>query len=231
MNSAKSGVPSQDLQPDAVDGQAIDDMLTLTLRAGVLPESADGRSARRDRNRIAVLDAMLALFVEGDLDPSPEAVAQRAGLSQRSVYRYFEDRDALTRAAIAHHLERSLALFRISAIGQGSLEDRISRFVDGRLRVHASFSAAARASRMRALSDELIREQVEFLRRALREQVEKHFAPEFAAVDARRARARIAAIDVLCELESLDHLRIHRGLSSSETQMLLTDALHALLAN
>lgn len=231
MTPTESGISPEDHPVDTVDSQAIEDTLTLTLRAGAAPESVDGRSERRDRNRVAVLDAVVELFAEGDLNPSPEAVARRAGLSRRSVYRYFEDGEALYRAAIARNLERSLPLFRISAIGQGSLEERISRFVEGRLRLHTSFSAAARASRMRAVTNELVREQVEFLRRALRAQVEKHFAPEFASLDPRQRRARIGAIDVLCELESLDHLRIHRGLSASETQVLLTDALHLLLAN
>ena len=48
----------------------------------------DGRLARRDRNRAAVLDATIALFSEGDLDPAPELVAKRADISPRSVYRY-----------------------------------------------------------------------------------------------------------------------------------------------
>jgi len=194
-------------------------------------EAVDGRSARREKNRVAVLDAMLVLFTEGDLHPSPEAVAKRAGISQRSVYRYFEDLDELTRAAIARSREFTRPLLRISAIGQGPLEDRISRFVEGRLRAHAAMSAAHRASRLRSVTDEILREEVELLRRGFREQVEQHFASELETFDGRRRRSCIAAIDVLCEFESLDHLRIHRGLSSSETQMLLVDAIHALLAN
>lgn len=202
----------------------------MNVEAGSVTEPNDGRSARRDRNRIAALDAIAALFAEGDLDPSPEAVAHRTGLSPRSVYRYFDDRDALVRAAIARHLEVSLPLFMIHAIGQGDLDDRIARFVDARLRLHAAIAPAARATRMRAVTDEVVREQLEVLRRALREQVEKHFAAELDALEPPRRRARVAAVDVLCELESLDHLRIHRGFSSSEARAIVIDTLHALLA-
>ena len=49
--------------------------------------STDGRLARRDRNRAAVLDAMLALFTEGDLDPAPEQVATRAGMGTAASLR------------------------------------------------------------------------------------------------------------------------------------------------
>ena len=42
--------------------------------------AVDGRSAIRDRNRNAVLDAVLDLFSEGNLSPGPDEVAVRAGL-------------------------------------------------------------------------------------------------------------------------------------------------------
>jgi len=50
-------------------------LATSLLERGVAP---DGRTARRDRNRLAVLDAVIELFAEGDLDPDPEAVAAGA---------------------------------------------------------------------------------------------------------------------------------------------------------
>ena len=55
----------------------------------------DGRHERRARNRDAVVDALLALVGDGDLAPSAEAVAARAGLSSRSLFRYFADTEAL----------------------------------------------------------------------------------------------------------------------------------------
>lgn len=190
---------------------------------------ADGRVARRDRNKVAVLDAVIELFSEGVLEPTPDAVAERVGLSPRSVYRYFQDRDALLRAAIDRHLEGVFPLFLIHAIGEGDLDGRIERFVTSRMRLYEAIASAARASRARATVDEVLREQVEVTRQALREQVEKHFAPELATLGARPRRARAAAVDTLTQLESLDHYRVHRGFTSSETCALLSDALHALL--
>lgn len=191
--------------------------------------SGDGRLARRDRNRLAVLDAVIELFAEGVLDPTPDDVGARVGLSARTVYRYFDDRDALVRAAINRHLERTMPLFVIHAIGEGDLDDRIDRFVTSRLRLYEAVAAAFRASRVRGVEDELIREQVEATRRALREQTDKHFAPELVALDAARRRACSAAADALTQFDTLDLYRLHRGFSSSEVRALLADALHALL--
>ena len=191
--------------------------------------TADGRGARRDRNRLAVLDAVIGLFTEGTFDPVPEEVARRAGLSVRSVYRYFEDRDALVRAAIDRQLEGVLPLSVIHAIGEGPLDDRIERFVTTRLGLYDAMAAVARAARIRAASNDLIRAQVEATRRGLGEQVDRHFAPELAALPPDRRRARSVLVDTLFQPESLDHYRLHRELSPADTHSLLVEALHLLL--
>ena len=192
--------------------------------------TSDGRAARRDRNKIAVLDAVIERFSEGHFDADPEAVALRCGLSPRSVYRYFEDRDELLRAAIARHLERVWPLFVIHAIGEGELDDRIDRFVGARVRLYEAIAATSRAARSRAADNAIIRDQVDLTRRLLREQVERHFAPELHRLGPRRRRAVSTAVDDLCQLESLDYYRLHRGYSTSTTRRALIDALQLLLA-
>jgi AcrR family transcriptional regulator len=185
--------------------------------------------ARRDRNRIAVLDAVIELFAEGRLDPGPDEVAERVGLSPRSVYRYFQDREALLRAAIDRQLEQVWPLYLIHAIGEGPLDDRIDRFVTSRLRLYDAISATSRAARLRGIKNEIVREQVELTRRALLEQVEKHFAPELGALDVPQRRATTAALDTLCQFESLDHYRINRRFSQKETRAMLVNSLTVLL--
>ena len=66
----------------------------------------DGRVARRERNRTAVLDAVLEMFGEESLFPTIEQASKRSGLSLRSVYRYFADPDELLEAAIRRNIER-----------------------------------------------------------------------------------------------------------------------------
>lgn len=189
----------------------------------------DGRSARRDRNKLAVLDAALELFTEGFVDPDPEMVAARCGLSPRSVYRYFEDHEALLRAAIDRNLEVVLPLYLLHAIGEGPLDDRIERFVSGRLRLYEAIAATSRAARVRAATSEIVADQVELTRQALRGQVEKHFAPELRSLPAKQRRLRTATLDALCQIETLDQYRLHQSLSLKETHLLLVEALHTFL--
>ncbi len=189
----------------------------------------DGRIARRDRNRIAVLDAVIALFAEGVLDPVPEEVATHSGLSVRSVYRYFDDRDALLRAAIDRNLERVRPLFLMHGIGEGAFDVRVEQFVTSRLRLYDAVVASFRAGCARGAVDNIIRDQVDFTRRALREQTEKHFAPELCNLAAPTRRARGAALDALSQFDTLDHYRLQRRFSPRETHALLVDAIGALL--
>src|SRR3954463_3401642 len=60
----------------------------------------DGRTRRGARNREAIIDALIACYNDGLLGPSVQEVADRAGVSARSVHNHFVDVEAL-RAEVA----------------------------------------------------------------------------------------------------------------------------------
>jgi len=192
--------------------------------------NGDGRVARRDRNRVAVLDAALELFAEDNLEPTPEQVAARSGLSLRSVYRYFEDREGLLRAAIDRRLETVIPLVWVEDLGEGPREVRIERIVASRVRLYEEAGPTARASRRRALTNEVLRESVERTHRTLQEQAERQFAQELDTLAPAERDALASTIDVLLQLESLDHLTLERDLDLDQVQHHLTFALQSLLA-
>lgn len=61
-------------------------------RAGGRP---DGRRLRSANSRNRIVSALIALVAEGELAPTAEMVADRAGLSLRTVFRHFEEMDNL----------------------------------------------------------------------------------------------------------------------------------------
>jgi len=189
----------------------------------------DGRTARRNRNRDAVLDAVIELFAEDSLAPAATEVAERSGVSLRSVYRYFEDMEGLARAAIAHNMAKVQPLFVIDGLGEGPLDQRIDRMVDGRVRLFERVAPVMRATMLRSGSNEILREQLDNNRRALRTQVEAMFEPELRAMAAVARREVAASLDVLLGFESIDHLRQTRGFSGSETSRILGRAMTSLL--
>lgn len=193
------------------------------------PEPVDGRTARRDRNREAVLDAALELFAEGILTPSATAVAERSGVSLRSVYRYYEDLEELLRASIARSVERNQALFDLDHLGEGSLADRIDRLTAHRVRLYEAVAGTARAAVVRARTNEIVRNQLELQMTRLRNQTEAMFAPELDALDADERDELVAALSLVTGLEALEQLSVTLHRDPDGTRAVMRRALRALL--
>jgi AcrR family transcriptional regulator len=178
----------------------------------------DGRHLRRDTNREAVLDAMVELFVEGNLQPSSAEIAELAGLSSRSLFRYFDDIDDLNRAAIDRQLALARPLLELDVRFDDPLEVKIAHVVEARMRLFETIAPAARAARVSAHRRHLIAEQLTQGRAHLRGQLREQFGPD-----------QLPAIDALCSFESYELLRRDQKLSRRETAAALTSALTALL--
>lgn len=192
-------------------------------------DAVDGRTARRDRNRDLVLDAVIELFTEDQLAPNAGDVAERSGVSLRSVYRYFEDHDALVRAAIARHAERVAPLFEVPDLGEGPLETRVTRFVAARMRLYEAAAPTARAAMLRAPGNQLLRDQMDRVRERLQRQTEAMFASELTTMAPSQRRAIAATVDIMLQFESAEHLRVRLGYSAAQTTDILRRTLTALL--
>jgi len=191
-------------------------------------EPVDGRTARRDRNREAVLDAVLELFAEDQLAPNAADVAARSGVSLRSVYRYYEDIDELVRAAMARHLERIEPLLELPDLGEGPFDGRVHRMVEHRMRLYEAVAPTMRAALVRTPINPLLAERIAWSRELLRGQAEAMFRPELAKLSAAERRAVAAAVDTMLQFESAEYLRVTRGYSVALTSDILRRSLTAL---
>lgn len=191
----------------------------------------DGRAARRHRNTDAVLDAAHELFVEGHLEPTAEDVAARSGVSLRSVYRYFPDRDSLLQAALQRRFAVAEPLFHLDRLGVGTLEERIARFADHRMELYDQIAPTARVALSSSAGAPAIADAVKRRRAQLIEQTGRHFAAELEAMSRDRAGDVLTAIELLCQFESVEELRAGRGLSSARARRVLVTGLCALLAS
>lgn len=185
----------------------------------------DGRRLRRTTNRDAVLDALGALFGDGNYEPSTAEIAERAGLSLRSLFRYFDDVDDLYRAAIERALDAARPLLDVGAGPDAPTAAKIEHVVAARMRLYDAIEPAARAARVCAHRHAVVAAQIAESRSFLRHQLARLFAPEL------RARpTSLAAVDALLSFESHQLLRHAQRLSRPKTAAALTDALTALLA-
>src|SRR5260221_13954531 len=108
-------------------------------------EKVDGRRARGERARALVVDAILDLLQEGDLKPTADRVAERAGVSLRLVFHHFADLEALYAAAADRQLERLRPLIKPIA-SDGAFGDRLEVFLRQRIRMWEKITPVRRAS-------------------------------------------------------------------------------------
>lgn len=190
---------------------------------------ADGRRLRAARSRDAVVDALLALYDEGHLRPGAALIAERAGVSQRSVFRHFEDLEAVVEVAVEHQWARIRDLFEPPS-DTGSLDTRIRRLVEQRLRIYDAAGPTLRAGRLVAPESAALAAVLGYRRALLREQVERQFAPELDALARARRSLTVDALEVVTGLEQVEALRIDRGMSTRRAAQVLTLLVRSVLA-
>ncbi|MEI7619021.1 MAG: TetR/AcrR family transcriptional regulator [Actinomycetota bacterium] len=189
----------------------------------------DGRHARRDRNKIAVVDAFLELVRAGNPRPSVADVAERSGISHRSVFRYFADKDELARTAISRQEAAVAPMFTDTIARNTPLADRVRTLVTHRLSLFEEIAPVARLSRALAPLQPIVSAEITRSRGFLRVQVNKLFAAELDAMDPVRAASIAAVLDVVCSFESIDLLRVDQGLSQDHAAAALVESIMQLL--
>ena len=192
----------------------------MSLVGDQQPIPLDGRHRRRVENTDAVVDAVLELFDEmGDL-PTVAQVAERSGISPRSVFRYFEDVDAMTRAAIERRFREAATIGMLAPPIPADLSGRVRLLLITRCRLFEYMGETARLARVLA-------RQNDHSRNLRLRQVAEVFSPELSGRDDRNDV--LAAVDVLCSFESWDVLRHDQGKSETEFMAIISSALLALL--
>jgi AcrR family transcriptional regulator len=225
-------VPSRPVAAEAPEAiwPADPGALDATMGGGDAPRETDGRRLRRALNREAVVDALLDLYSEGSLRPSTDEIAERAGISPRSLFRYFEDSDDLAGEAVSRQLERVMPLLPLGVAADAPFDDRVAALVDQRLRLFSTLGQAAHVSRLRAPFQPRLAESLVAARRFLRGQVRSSFAAELVTMADDAAEAALAAADVLTSFESFQLLTGDQGLDMTEARSVLIATLSALLA-
>jgi len=188
----------------------------------------DGRLARSERTRTAVVDALLALIEEGDLQPPAPRIAERAGVSLRSVFQHFADLEALFAAAADRQTQRIKGLAR-RVPRSGSLPVRLHAFVAQRVRLLETISPVRRAALLMEPFSAEVAGRLRQARALGYAEVEQVFAAELTAHATPQRRELIAALSVTSSWPTWEALRQHGGLSVEQARKVMTRTLAALL--
>ena len=112
------------------------------------PPRVDGRTARWERTRNAIVDAHVQLIQDGDLRPTADRIAKLAGVSLRALWSHFADMEALFAASGQRILERRDAAFEPISPDL-PLAERISAYCHQRARLLEQIAPAAKAAALK----------------------------------------------------------------------------------
>lgn len=197
------------------DDKAVEERPTATLKA------PDGRLERSRSTRQKIVAAMLELVRENNDLPGPEAVADRAGVGRRTVFRHFEDMESLYRE-IAHAIRQMVLPMGAQPFVSLGWRDRLHEMIDRRARIFEKVMPFRLASLM-------VQGQSRFVRAGLMES----YRMETEALRAVLPPAVIAdtvtlhALDLMLGFPSWRRLRQDQGLDVEAARAVL----HAMLTH
>lgn len=171
-------------------------------------DAVDGRHARRERNRDAVIAATVELLEQGTFTPTAQEIADRAGVSLRSVFRYHDNLDTLVAAAGVELMEQRAdeMVYQLPERDTRGLVERIDDLVEHAGRFYERNQSFARVANRRAYTDPQYAEIVRGNRQAMAEVIATLFAPELDVMTPEQRRAAIADVHTTLMFTTWDSL-------------------------
>jgi AcrR family transcriptional regulator len=187
----------------------------------------DGRRARRHRSRDLAVDAVLDLLNDGVTRPTAQQVAERSGVSLRSIFRIFDDVETLHATAAAKQQDRVRHLF-VNVDPDGALDARVDAIARVTAGVYATVAPVRRAALRAAAESSILRDELGRARVWLRREIERVFDQELTDLD--DDGITYAALEAALSFEAWDQLRSGQGMDAERTKQVTTRTLLALLA-
>jgi TetR/AcrR family transcriptional regulator, regulator of autoinduction and epiphytic fitness len=193
------------------------------------PDQRDGRTVRAERTRQALVDSLLSLLDEGQLTPTAAAIAARAGVSERSVFQHFPDREALLEAVAREQYDRVVPTLR-PVDSTLPLPERIEQFTAQRARLYEQIGGVRRAGLLVEHESSSVAGWLATARQAKASDVERVFRRELDAIPADDQDAVRAALITLCSWSAWDSWRTHQRLSVARARAALAAGIAGLVA-
>jgi AcrR family transcriptional regulator len=192
------------------------------------PDQRDGRTVRAERTRQALVDSLLNLLDEGQLTPTAAAIAARAGVSERSVFQHFPDREALLEAVAREQYDRVVPTLR-PVDSTLPLAERIDQFTAQRARLYELIGGVRRAGLLVEHESPSVAGWLATARQAKAADVQRVFKRELDAIPGDDQEAVKAALIMLCSWSAWDSWRTHQRLSVARSKAALAAGIAGLL--
>lgn len=191
----------------------------------VLDERIDGRRRRSADSRARIVAAMLELVAEREHAPPAEAVASRASVGLRTVFRHFRDMESLY-SEMTGHVEAEIRSMIAEPLGGTTWRERLVEVALRRTRVFEEIAPYQRASAtQRHLSPVLAAGHARLVAgsRAVIASLLPHDLPHRAA--------RLEALDLVLSFEVWDRLRLEQGLSAGDARAVVQSLVERVMAD
>jgi len=184
----------------------------------------DGRRLRTEDSRRRVIEALADCVRAGDFDPSAEAVAQRAGVGLRTVFRLFKDKEGLIRQMSGAQLSGFLALAATPLEGE-TWRERLDDLMARRAKAFEEMMPFRRAGLVHAHASAFVRSNNSTMQQTLRRAL-MGVLPAALADD----REAFDGLDMALSIDIWIRLRIEQGLEPDETRRVVRRIVEALTA-
>lgn len=201
----------------------------MPSRPAHAPKHNDGRLLRGERARAAVADALLALLREGDIQPTAPRIAERAGVSLRTIFHHFADLETLFRDVMERQRER-IAELVVPIAADGPLEERLQALARQRALLYEAIAPVRRAALLHEPFSPAISTGLAAFRALKRGQIEHLFRGELSALPEPERRKVACALSAAASFSAWDVLRRQQGLPAEQAERVLLRTLRALLA-
>lgn len=192
-------------------------------------DRSDGRRLRAARNRESVVSAVLDIIREQGGGPLPGAaeVAERAGVSERTVFRHFADLDTLFLAASARQRPTVLT-YLTPRPDMPELDKRIAAMVKLRSKLWEEIGAVRRVAMRLAAAHSVVSTQIGDANRAARGQISDVFQPELTRAGKERNLV-LDELELIMSWSSWEMLRSLQGSSPERARRTVTELMSAVL--
>lgn len=188
----------------------------------------DGRSRRSDRSRQLVVETFLDLLVEGEPQPTAMQVSERCGVSMRSIFRLFDDVEAMHAAAVATQIDR-VAHLVVALEPTGSLDRRIKAVVEGRSRLFEAISPVRRMAVRLAPTSRPISADLKLANEFFRAQLAEMFAVELTVLSPARRATMLDTLDLATSWETWERLRGIQLVPQRRARRIVSDLVRQIL--
>ncbi|MGA5301651.1 TetR/AcrR family transcriptional regulator [Nucisporomicrobium flavum] len=183
----------------------------------------DGRTARSERTRSAIVEAHVALIREGDLRPTADRIAKQAGVSLRALWSHFADMEALFAASGQLILEQRDETYEPVPTDL-PLERRIEAYCHQRARMLEQIAPIAKASSLKEPFSPALQSYRRTHIQRVRDELRTLFAREIGDDE-----ALLNALTAAAMWPTWGTLRDAMGLDVDAARQILTRSVTALL--